>query len=53
MSLPAPPPDDEAERLYRVMLAETMRPCRELSRTERADLAADAAVRDARLRDVA
>lgn len=37
MSLPSALPDDEIERLHRAMLAETMRPCRELSRSERAD----------------
>lgn len=30
------PADDAAERAYRALLIETMRPCRELSREERA-----------------
>jgi hypothetical protein len=36
VSPPALSPDVETERIYRAMLAEIMRPCRELPRGERA-----------------
>ena len=43
------PAPDALEEWYRAAIAETMRPCRELSREDRAAQAALAAVRDERV----